>query len=390
MKNVLTFLLIASFFGSSCSSTSKNIFSKKTPHEKYADKLDEIGLEETPAGRQWLAASRQALENTQEIQLPYKQNGFFGDDKARALGLQFSAKRGTQLNFTITKKGKIPFVLYADVFMRKGSENLPIHAADTATNIFSIAADDDGPYVLRLQPELFRGGEYSLSITVGPSLLFPVAGNKAKTGSFWGASRDGGKRSHEGVDIFAPKYTPVIASSDGYVTGVRDGGIGGKVVWLRVKDRKITLYYAHLEKQLVEEGQEVRKGDTLGLVGNTGNAKYTPSHLHFGVYTSGGPVDPFPFVNPAIKTAEAVPAKNLQNYVKLVKTQKIGSDNRAAKASTLLVPVAVNAKGYITEVPGGGLIQVPFNAVQPTNQGIMSAEVWVGKSVKNSRGKRIM
>src|SRR5687767_4378133 len=106
MKNILTVLFIASFSWSACSSTSKNIFSKKTPHEKYADKLDDIGLEETPAGRQWLAASKGALENTQEIQLPYKQNGFFGNDKARALGLQFTAKRGTQLNFTITKKGK--------------------------------------------------------------------------------------------------------------------------------------------------------------------------------------------------------------------------------------------------------------------------------------------
>jgi hypothetical protein len=237
---------------------------------------------------------------------------------------------------------------------------------------------------------LFRGGEYSLSITVGPSLQFPVSGNKAKAGSFWGASRDGGKRNHEGVDIFAPKSTPVVAAADGFVTGVREGGIGGKVVWVRVKDRNITLYYAHLDKQLVDEGQEVKKGQTLGLVGNTGNAQYTPAHLHFGIYTARGPVDPFPFVNPAIKTAPAVPAKNLQNYLKLTKTQKLPSDHTVAKANTLLVPIAVNAKGYITEVPGGNLIQVPFSSVQTTNQGIMSAEVWVGKSVKDSRGKRIM
>jgi murein DD-endopeptidase MepM/ murein hydrolase activator NlpD len=390
MKNILTFLLMALLFGSSCSSTSKNIFSKKTPHEKYADKLDDVGLEETPAGRQWLAASKQALENTQDIQLPYKQNGFFGNDKARALGLRFTAKKGTQLNFAITKKGESPFVLYADVFAQNGLDNIPILAADTAASTFSVAADMEGAYVLRLQPELFRGGQYSLSISVGPSLQFPVAGNKAKAGSFWGASRDGGKRNHEGVDIFAPKHTPAVAAADGYVTGVKDGGIGGKVVWLRVKDRNITLYYAHLDKQLVEEGQEVKKGHTLGLVGNTGNAKNTPSHLHFGIYTAGGPVDPYPFVNPAIKTAPAFPAKSLQNYLRLIKGQKLPSDNTVAKASTLLVPIAVNAKGYITEIPGGNFIQVPFSAVQVTSQGIMSAEVWVGKSVKDSRGKRIM
>jgi len=390
MKNTLAFIFLASFIGLSCSSTSKNIFSKKTPHEKYAEKLDDIGLQETPAGRQWLAASKLALENTQEIQLPYKQNGIFGNDKARALGLRFIAKKGEQLNITITKKNGVPFVLYADVFVQNGSDHSLIHAADTAASTFSVDTDEPGPYILRLQPELFRGGEYSLSITVGPSLQFPVFGSRAKTGSFWGASRDGGKRNHEGVDIFAPKYTPVVAGADGIVTGVKDGGIGGKVVWLRAKDRNITLYYAHLDKQLVQDGDEVKRGHTLGLVGNTGNAKYTPSHLHFGIYTASGPVDPYPFVNPSVKTASPAPAKDLQKYLRLIKAGKLLLNNSVAKANTLLVPIAVNAKGYITEVPDGSFLQVPFSWVQTTNQGIMSAEVWVGKSVKDSRGKRIM
>jgi hypothetical protein len=47
----------------------------------------------------------------------------------------------------------------------------------------------------------------------------------------------------------------------------------------------------------VARGQRVRLGDTLGLVGNTGNAATTAPHLHFGVYTRGGPVDPYPFVH---------------------------------------------------------------------------------------------
>jgi murein DD-endopeptidase MepM/ murein hydrolase activator NlpD len=64
-------------------------------------------------------------------------------------------------------------------------------------------------------------GEYTLSVSVGPSLGFPVSGNKASIGSFWGDNRDGGKRSHEGVDIFAAKLTPAIAAADGVVTGVR-------------------------------------------------------------------------------------------------------------------------------------------------------------------------
>jgi murein DD-endopeptidase MepM/ murein hydrolase activator NlpD len=384
MKNtvILQLLLIAVFIAS-CGSSVPRLFSKKTPHEKYAEKLDDTNQEETPAGRQWLAASKTALQDPQTVELPYKQLGVFGADKPRALGLKFKAKRGEKLTFTVTRKANIPFVLYADLFKQEGPETIFLHSADTAASTFSIDADEASSYVLRLQPELFRTGEYTLSISVGPSLAFPVAGNKAKTGSFWGDSRDGGKRNHEGIDIFAPKSTPVVASADGVVTGVKEIGIGGKVIWLRLTNRNITLYYAHLDKQLVSEGQYVKKGDTLGLVGNTGNAKYTPAHLHFGIYTYSGPMDPLPFVNQLVKTAPAVPDKNLVNYLRLKKTQKL-NDDFVAKANTVLVPVAVSSKGYISELPDGRLVQVPFSAVQSTTQPVKSGESFVGNPVQRN------
>jgi hypothetical protein len=214
---------------------------------------------------------------------------------------------------------------------------------------------------------MYHTGEYNLSISVGPSLAFPVSGTKAKAGSFWGAARDGGKRRHEGIDIFAPKLTPAVAAADGYVTGVREGGIGGKTVWLRHSDKNVFLYYAHLDKQSVQEGQFVKKGDVIGLVGNTGNAKFTPAHLHFGVYTYSGPVDPLPYVNQSLKTAPAVPAKNLTRSLKLIKTQKT-VQGTVVKANTILVPLAVTAKGYIAELPDGNLIKAPFTSVQVFKQ----------------------
>ena len=72
--------------------------------------------------------------------------------------------------------------------------------------------------------------------------------------------------------------------------------VGGKVVWLRDTFGN-SLYYAHLDSQAVSSGMRVDVGDTLGFVGNTGNARTTPPHLHFGVYRRGeGPVDPYWFV----------------------------------------------------------------------------------------------
>jgi hypothetical protein len=98
--------------------------------------------------------------------------------------------------------------------------------------------------------------------------------------------------------MFAARKTPVVAAANGRVTRVDETTIGGKVVWVKAENRDYTLYYAHLDSQLVKDGDRVQIGDTLGLMGNTGNARTTSPHLHFGVYTFSGPVDPLPFVNP--------------------------------------------------------------------------------------------
>ena len=137
-----------------------------------------------------------------------------------------------------------------------------------------------------------------ISLITKAALEFPVAGKDARAiKSFWGDSRDGGRRSHKGNDIFAPKGTPLVAVADGKVYKVANGGLGGKTVWLRDRARGQSYYYAHLDTQFVRSGQYVQRGDTLGTVGNTGNARTTPPHLHFGVYARGA-YDPSPLLQP--------------------------------------------------------------------------------------------
>lgn len=387
MRNITAALVLVVTINSGCS-TFSGFFGRKTPHEKYAKKLDDEDLEYTPAGRQWLAASKAALGDALKIELPYRLYGNFRSDKSRALGLEFKAKKGEQVNVAIIKKNNTPIALFADVFKQLGTETVLVYAADTLKSQFAVDIEETGSYILRLQPKLFRSGEFSLAVSVGPSLGFPVSGSKAKIGSFWGASRGGGKRSHEGIDIFAPKRTPVVAAADGIVTGVLEGGLGGKVVWLKLPAKNITLYYAHLENQLVHVGQELKKGEILGLVGNTGNAKHTASHLHFGIYTSNGPIDPFPFVNPSIKLAPNVPNKNLSNFIRLTRTLKLSNESDAIKANTLLVPVAVHSKGYIAELPNGKILQVPFTSVQSSTQPIKNVEAIVTSVNKDSSDKK--
>ena len=110
----------------------------------------------------------------------------------------------------------------------------------------------------------------------------------------WGAAR-GSDRSHEGVDIFAPRGTPVLSTTRGVVSSVREAGLGGKQVWVTgpAMERH---YYAHLDGWAAElaEGQVVWAGDTLGYVGDSGNARGTPTHLHYGIYGNEGALDPLP------------------------------------------------------------------------------------------------
>lgn len=126
-------------------------------------------------------------------------------------------------------------------------------------------------------------------------LVYPVSGKKSNIGGFFGDYRNGG-RSHKGVDIYAKKGTPVVAVCDGVITSTATEKMGGKTIRLKAAGQTWTAYYAHLDKLNVRVGQYVNKGEIIGTIGNTGNAKRRPSHLHFGIYGGGRAVNPLPYV----------------------------------------------------------------------------------------------
>ena len=106
---------------------------------------------------------------------------------------------------------------------------------------------------------------------------------------------------HTGIDISAEQGIAVIAAADGTVSQVQtwDGSTTtgdqsyGNMVQITHADERTTLY-AHLSKVLVSSGDSVSAGETIGYVGNTGNAD--GAHLHFEVRQSGQTVDPRPFI----------------------------------------------------------------------------------------------
>lgn len=131
-------------------------------------------------------------------------------------------------------------------------------------------------------------------------LPIPVQGVKARQlTDTWGASRSHG-RTHEGIDILAARGTKVYSATDGIVRSMRDNKLGGKVIWI-LGPAGSWHYYAHLDqhKKGLNEGDFVRRGDHIGYVGNTGNARHTAPHLHYGIYLDGcgrGPVNPYPYL----------------------------------------------------------------------------------------------
>jgi peptidoglycan LD-endopeptidase LytH len=144
---------------------------------------------------------------------------------------------------------------------------------------------------------------------IAPSgLAIPVAGVHAvQLVDTYAQARAGGARVHDAIDIMAPRGTPVVAASDGFVEKLFfSGGGGGITAYVRSADRQWSYYYAHLDAYApgLREGQAVRRGDPIGTVGSTGNANAAGPHLHFAInrmgpadrWWQGTPVNPYPLL----------------------------------------------------------------------------------------------
>jgi hypothetical protein len=366
----LLFVGAALILLSSCKSGPINLFKTASPHELYLRKLNAAGLSQTSMGRAWMDTSNQVLNNAVNITVPYKETGYFAAERVPAASYKFNVKQGQKISIQLTKVPDKEFMIYMDVWaVLEGQQSKLIASADTLGQTLNIDVDETGAYLLRLQPELLRSGSYTLQITNGPSLSFPVkTARKPRIESFFGAGRDANSRKHEGVDIFEAFHTPVIASANGTVTRVNENKLGGLVVMMRPEGKDYTLYYAHLDKQLATEGQQVVAGDTLGLMGKTGNAITTAPHLHFGIYTGNGAVDPLPFINPQIRTARPISAstENLNATLRSKgKTTLFQSDDAGSKALLSLPAASVMhieaaaADWYKASLPDGriGFVQ---------------------------------
>jgi murein DD-endopeptidase MepM/ murein hydrolase activator NlpD len=133
------------------------------------------------------------------------------------------------------------------------------------------------------------------------ALVVPVAGVQPKDllDTF---DEPRGTRKHNALDIPAPRGTPIVSATDGRVRRLFTSAAGGLMVYASDRSDRFILMYAHLDRYAdgLTDTTTLRRGDTIGFVGTTGNAPPNVPHLHFAIartrdvkrWWSGTPVDP--------------------------------------------------------------------------------------------------
>jgi murein DD-endopeptidase MepM/ murein hydrolase activator NlpD len=216
------------------------LFDDATPRERYEAALERAGLGSAALVVDWRAVGELALREASVVATPHVEEGVFPPGEPVAVAWWVTVRRGQEVGLELVLPGDSPTMVFLDAW----------------------EAEPDAAGVHRRL-----------------------------------AVADSGERLLHGIDIFAPRGTPVVAATAGTMARVGVQGLGGNVVWLRDDDGH-SLYYAHLDRWAVEQGARVAAGDTIGFVGNTGNARTTTPHLHFGVYRRGeGPLDPWWFAH---------------------------------------------------------------------------------------------
>jgi murein DD-endopeptidase MepM/ murein hydrolase activator NlpD len=157
------------------------------------------------------------------------------------------------------------------------------------------------PAILAAPPQ----AEAAVEMLRKRNLEFPVEGvDRSKLRDTFLDSRGEG-RAHEALDIMAPRGTPVLAVEDGTIAKLFNSrGGGGLTVYQFDPSQTLSYYYAHLDGYApgLREGQSVRRDQTIGFVGSTGNASPDAPHLHFAIFRltperqwwKGEPINPYP------------------------------------------------------------------------------------------------
>jgi murein DD-endopeptidase MepM/ murein hydrolase activator NlpD len=181
--------------------------------------------------------------------------------------------------------------------LEASDEDITSLVSDTQQTLQTLTGDI-GPLKLQLSDTKESIVEYNQLMRITPS-IWPTLSTKIS--SRFGYRKDPFNRRaafHAGVDIPGNTSDPVYATADGVITDAGyDKSFGYNITIKHASG--VSTHYAHLKKFLVESGQAVKQGETIGLLGSTGRS--TGPHLHFEVLKRGATIDPMPYLQAAGK-----------------------------------------------------------------------------------------
>lgn len=231
-------------------------------------------------------------ETREGVWAPYSVTGEIDSNfvvDAKSLGLTSSEIASItkalqwQLDFRRLQKGdKFSVLLSREMFDSKhdNSQLIAVRIRNGSKDYYAILAEDGHYYDMSaasLSQSFLRyplEKQARISSIFNPRRFHPVTKKIAP---------------HNGVDFAVSKGTPVLSVGDGEVVIAKYSGSAGNFIAIR-HGRQYTTRYMHLDQILVKAGQQVKKGDKIGLSGNTGRS--TGPHLHFELHIDGKPVNP--------------------------------------------------------------------------------------------------
>lgn len=216
---------------------------------------------------------------------------------------RFFSPFGGKKNDEFSQVVPIPSPIQIDPEFEKSPANTAANAANANAENVNVSSPTPLPTAVPTA---------TVSTTEFPNqLMIPVLGvKKEKLVDTFNDARSE-NRVHNAIDIPAPQGTPVLAAADGQIARFFNSELGGITIYQFSKDKKSVFYYAHLQKiaENLTEKSEVRQGNVIAYVGDTGNAGAGNFHLHFSIivpadekrYWEGENINPFPLLKNGIE-----------------------------------------------------------------------------------------
>jgi murein DD-endopeptidase MepM/ murein hydrolase activator NlpD len=182
----------------------------------------------------------------------------------------------------------------------------PLIQPPTPPSAEPVAAPAEPAALVAAPDRVSSVGEGDVGYLRTRSLLVPVAGVTIGQlrDSFLDSRSEG--RTHQALDIMAPLDTPVLATDDGKVMKLHQSDRGGIMIYQSDPSGSYVYYYGHLSRYAggMADGKQVKRGEVIGYVGDTGNAGAGNYHLHFGIskmrapgkWGGGEPINPYPLL----------------------------------------------------------------------------------------------